>query len=200
MCIPHLVESLIKRWNERVYKTLISGTSLWDHRKNPFLCLLIKLLACLTKWTFFGTVKSGFMIFHSQWGSALREGKGREGPRSRKVDQCGTVRLIESGQGTGSLWLQPFYVDNFCRCTQERAAPTAWRRSYFSDRKSKQYRDLFMEVEEGSFFGFLRAMAQEKRPVVVPHAASSHAPLSGSMSGFQVSPLDKHNSYLLYFL
>ena len=33
----HLIggESLIKRWNERVYETLISGTSLWDHRKKP---------------------------------------------------------------------------------------------------------------------------------------------------------------------
>ena len=28
MCTPHLGESLIKRWNERVYETLISGTSL----------------------------------------------------------------------------------------------------------------------------------------------------------------------------
>ena len=46
-----------------------------------------------------------------------------------------------------------------------------------------------MEVEEGAFFGFLRALAQEKRPVVVPHAASSHAPLSGSMSGCQHSLL-----------
>jgi hypothetical protein len=66
--------------------------------------------------------------------------------------------------------------------------------------KSKQYRDLFMEVEEEAFFGFLRAMAQEKRLVVVPHTVSSQAPLSGSMSGCQVSPLDKHNSYLLYLL
>ena len=57
-----------------------------------------------------------------------------------------------------------------------------------------------MEVEEGAFFGFLRAMAQEKRPVVVPLTVSSHAPLSGSLSGCQHSPLDKHNSYLLYFL
>jgi len=57
-----------------------------------------------------------------------------------------------------------------------------------------------MGVEEGAFFGFLRAMAQEKRLVVVPHTVSSHAPLSGSMSGFQVSPLDKRNSYLLYLL
>jgi hypothetical protein len=57
-----------------------------------------------------------------------------------------------------------------------------------------------MEVEEGAFFGFLRAMAQEKRLVVVPHTVSSHAPLSGSLSGCQHSPLDKHNSYLLYLL
>jgi len=26
----------------------------------------IKPLACIKKWTFFGTGKSGFMIFHSQ--------------------------------------------------------------------------------------------------------------------------------------
>jgi hypothetical protein len=57
-----------------------------------------------------------------------------------------------------------------------------------------------MEVEEGAFFGFLRAMAQEKRLVVVPHTVSSHAPLSGSLSGCQHSPLDKHYSYLLYLI
>ena len=28
LCTPHLGESLIKRWSEQVYKTLISGTSL----------------------------------------------------------------------------------------------------------------------------------------------------------------------------
>ena len=70
--------------------------------------------------------------------------------------------------------------------------------------KTHQFRcrhtDTSLWKWRGAFFGFLSGMAQEKRLVVVPHAASSYAPLSDSMSGYQNSPLDKHNSYLLYSL
>jgi hypothetical protein len=46
----------------------------------------------------------------------------------------------------------------------------------FQTGKASNTETSLWKWRRGAFFGFLRAMAQEKRPVVVPHAASSHAP------------------------